>query len=41
MYGYKLPVTDASKANKQYTQNVWLHLNNRDEIAGLFLWEMI
>jgi hypothetical protein len=26
MYGYELPITDASKANKQRTKNVWLHL---------------
>jgi hypothetical protein len=24
MYGYEPPVTDASKANKQYSRNVWL-----------------
>jgi hypothetical protein len=25
MYGYEPPAADASKSNKQYTKNVWLH----------------
>jgi hypothetical protein len=30
-YGYELPVTDVSKANEEYTKNIWLQYDPNEE----------